>query len=215
MACQQNNKARTPSDIKTDARNIELVSDHEWVSILSHLEEIRRVYRESFLRLRRIARSLSTLNLRHWPVTRGTRASVRGVTCDNGAAWLSAVAGDVDVNCHDTAKVLTNLMSYFVVIMQPYKRSRNPSTPLTWIHPSCKRNTKCTASSMNSRAPGLNWVPIVPWPLVSGRLSGTLAPTSPLLTAESREWPQQSEITLNTPATVNCFTVVLKFDIAR
>ena len=60
---------------------------------------------------------------------------------------------DGDVNCHDTAKVLTNLMSYFVVIMQPYRRSRNPSTPHTWIHPSCKRNTKFTASSMNRPGP--------------------------------------------------------------
>ena len=123
-------------------------------------------------------------------MTTGTRAQC-GVWHGTMGQRDSQLWPGRDVNCHDTAKVLTNLMSYFVVIMQPYKRSRNPSTPLTWIHPPCKRNTKCTASSMSSRAPGLNWVPVVPWPLVSG-LSGPLC-------GECREWPQQSEITLNTP----------------
>ena len=59
----------------------------------------------------------------------------------------------LDVNCHDSGGRFWKLMSYFVLIMQPYRDQGITARSCTWIHPDtecCKRNTKFTASQMDS-----------------------------------------------------------------
>ena len=58
----------------------------------------------------------------------------------------------LDVNCHGSRGRFWKLMSYFVLITQPYKRSRNHCWVLylNTSYDGCKRNTKFTASQMDS-----------------------------------------------------------------